>query len=232
LYRSVVDYGAATSVEELARLSQWLPEAEPMLVSGLPNSLDYGGDPAPDPDGRFRILFLGRVHPTKGLLELLHALRSMPQPCLLTIRGPIDNATYWEECQAAAAALPVQHRVSYFGPASQEEVAHSLRTNDIMVSLTLGENFGHAIAEALQLGCPVLTTAATPWTDVLRGGGGYVVTDRNSTVDVVAALSAAYAHQGLAAPLQRQKARRAFDEFMKQQPEDVITQVTSRIRPG
>ena len=45
---------------------------------------------------------------------------------------------------------------------------------DIFLFPTRGENFGHVVAEALSVGCPVLTTPTTIWTDLLTSGGGSV----------------------------------------------------------
>ena len=44
-----------------------------------------------------------------------------------------------------------------------------------MLMPTAGENFGHVIAEALSVSCPVMCTPATPWTECLTAGGGLVV---------------------------------------------------------
>jgi glycosyltransferase involved in cell wall biosynthesis len=38
---------------------------------------------------------------------------------------------------------------------------------------TLSENFGHAIAESLSAGCPVIISDATPWRDLARRNVGW-----------------------------------------------------------
>ena len=86
-----------------------------------------------------------------------------------------------------------------------------------MVLLTAGENYGHVIAEALQAGCPVITTPTTPWTQVLRGGGGEIVEDRDNPAEVAAVLDrwATKTPDELAAS--RHRARQAFETFAARQ---------------
>ena len=54
-------------------------------------------------------------------------------------------------------------------------VEESLQASHLFALLTLGENFGHAIGEALRAGCPVLISDQTPWTDVVATGAGVVL---------------------------------------------------------
>lgn len=55
---------------------------------------------------------------------------------------------------------------------------------------TLGENFGHVIAEALSVGCPVFVTANTPWTELIqRGAGKIIISDEQTATDLVALAS-------------------------------------------
>jgi glycosyltransferase involved in cell wall biosynthesis len=71
--------------------------------------------------------------------------------------------------------------VTFRGPLRPGVVRTTVGAYDALVLPTRGENFGHVIAEALSTSCPVLTTDATPWTEVLVGGGGVVVSP--STVE-------------------------------------------------
>ena len=41
--------------------------------------------------------------------------------------------------------------------------------------MTSGENFGHAIIEALACGCPVIISDQTPWNDLESFGAGWVI---------------------------------------------------------
>lgn len=91
-----------------------------------------------------------------------------------------------------------------------------------MVLLTAGENYGHVLAESLQAGCPVITTPTTPWTNVIQGGGGEIVSDSRDPVEVAAVLDrwARLGPEQLAAT--RRSAVKAFAEFESKADPNVI----------
>ena len=66
---------------------------------------------------------------------------------------------------------------SYRGELAPEAVRSTFARYDMFVFPTQGENFGHVIAESLSASCPVICSDETPWSPVLRAGGGAVLTD-------------------------------------------------------
>ena len=85
-----------------------------------------------------------------------------------------------------------------------------------MVLLTAGENYGHVIAEALQAGCPVITTPTTPWTQVVREGGGEIVENRDNDREVANVLGRWASRDADELAAARIRAREAFDAFSAQ----------------
>src|SRR5690606_37969753 len=53
--------------------------------------------------------------------------------------------------------------VKYIGPVPHQQVQQILTEHDFFLLPTLGENFGHAILEAMTAGCPVIISDQTPW---------------------------------------------------------------------
>jgi glycosyltransferase involved in cell wall biosynthesis len=90
----------------------------------------------------------------------------------LHVYGIQEDPTYWTECQRLIAALPANVHLHYKGPLSPDDVITTLASYDAFFLPTLGENFGHAIHEALLAGCPVLVSDRTPWRglEVARAG--------------------------------------------------------------
>ena len=82
------------------------------------------------------------------------------------VYGPAEDQAYWAECQSAAAALPRHVSFSYKGTLQAQQVAQKFAEYDLFLFPTLGENFGHVIAEALSAGLPVLLSNNTPWRDL------------------------------------------------------------------
>lgn len=132
--------------------------------------------PAPVPprdDARF--VFVSRISPKKNLELALAALARVRVPVTLDVYGPVEDTELWARCRAAIAAMPPHVTVRHRGPVAPADVGATFARYDAFVFPTLGENFGHVIAEALAAGCPVLCSPETPWSDVLADGGGTVV---------------------------------------------------------
>lgn len=155
---------------------------QPVIV--LPNGIDVPPlDPIDQPlSERRRLLFLGRIHPIKGiemLLQAWQALQDEHPDWELVIAGK-GEATYVEVLQQMAKDLHLQ-RVEFPG-AIYGEAKHALfRSAEIFVLPTHTENFGMAVAEALARGIPVLTTRGAPWEGLVSTSSGWWI-ERNLDV--------------------------------------------------
>ncbi|WP_324650016.1 glycosyltransferase [Georgenia sp. H159] len=166
----------ASSELEASEIRQAIPSAGLVLVR--PNETDLpreAGDPEPSVHPTPRFTFVSRIVPKKGLDVALRALAAVVEPLDFDVYGSEEDPEYVAMCSALARQLPEHIRVRFLGPIRPEAVRPTLGAYDAFVLPTHGENFGHVIAEALSTSCPVLTSAATPWTDVLDAGGGVVV---------------------------------------------------------
>ncbi len=149
-----------------------------------------------------RLVFIGRISPMKNLDLVLAALAFVPVPVRLDIYGPVEDEAYWQRCREHLAELPESVAVSYQGELPPEQVRATFARYDAFVLPTRGENYGNAIAESLSACCPVLCSDRTPWTAVLRDGGGLVLTELTAT-----ALGALITQVATATPQQRHTAR-------------------------
>lgn len=128
------------------------------------------------PDGQRTLLFLGRIHPVKGVEMLLSAwasLQHLHPPWALKIVGPGD-AGYVRKLRELAKELRLE-RVSFEGPLYGRAKEDAYRSADLFVLPTYSENFGVAIAESLAAGCPVVTTKGAPWSGLLEHRAGWWV---------------------------------------------------------
>lgn len=110
-----------------------------------------------------RFINLARVSVEKGTLIMLKALSHITQPLKLDLYGPIYDEGYWAQCQTTISQLPKHINVTYKGVLPSEKIPETLIDYDFFVLLSEGENFGHAIIEALSSGLPVLISDQTPW---------------------------------------------------------------------
>ena len=135
----------------------------PIFVS--PNGIDIpqGGDWASRYDaGRREVLFIGRIHPVKGLDRLLHAWSLVPtKEWTLRILGP-DNVGYRAYLMRLAEELSISN-VEFGDAVSGDEKARAFLRAEMFVLPSSTESFGVVVAEALSYGLPVITTDGTPW---------------------------------------------------------------------
>lgn len=125
------------------------------------------------PNSPLRIVFISRISPMKNLLGAIGYLQRVKVPVVFDVYGPTENSAYWSECQAAIKYLPATVDFNYMGVLYPAQVPDVLSTYDLFLLPTLGENFGHAIAEALGVGLPVLISDQTPWRDLNRKSLGW-----------------------------------------------------------
>ena len=113
-----------------------------------------------------RIVFLSRISRMKNLQRAIEMLRGVQSPVVFDVYGPAEDAAYWAACQQAAKGLPPHVQFNYRGALYPAQVPETLAGYDLFYLPTLGENFGHVIAEALGCGLPVLISDQTPWRDL------------------------------------------------------------------
>lgn len=124
--------------------------------------------PARSDSHDLRIVFLGRLHPIKGLEGLIDAcgiLREKAIPFQLSIAGG-GEADYIASLAARARARGVERSVRFLGAMEPALKAELFSANDILVLPSHSENFGMVVVEALAHAVPVIASRHTPWPDL------------------------------------------------------------------
>jgi SAM-dependent methyltransferase/glycosyltransferase involved in cell wall biosynthesis len=169
LYRGVL--WQASSAQEEAEIRQGFPGGFvggeiAVVAPDLPSRgivKESGGKREEKRRGHLRLLFASRISPKKNLAGALRCLDGLQGEVDFDICGPVDDEAYWVACQRTIAGLPDNVNVSYCGPMPHEQLMQEMARHDLFFLPTLGENFCHAIVEALRAGCPVLISDQTPW---------------------------------------------------------------------
>jgi glycosyltransferase involved in cell wall biosynthesis len=120
-----------------------------------------------------KVVFFARISRKKNLDYALRLFHSAEGTIEFDIYGPLEDMMYWQECQAIISGLPSNVRVEYKGSVEPERVNEVLARYHLLLLPTRGENFGHAILEALQAGCPVLISDQTPWRELSAAQAGW-----------------------------------------------------------
>ncbi len=165
----------ATSEGEAADITRRFGEKQQIeLASNLTSNQPPGNTPiAEKQKGMLRLTFLSRVTPKKNLLGAIRMLADVPGDIEFDIYGPASDISYLKECKAAAETLPPSKKIRWLGAIANHEVGQMFARYHAFLFPSWGENFGHVIAEALQAGCPVITTDRTPWHKLTEAGAGW-----------------------------------------------------------
>ena len=111
-------------------------------------------------------LAMGRLHPVKGFAELIEAWAGLGSPdWRLAIAGP-DEDGYRTRLEQLIGKHDLGDRVVMLGEVNDAQKWSLLDQCELFVAPSKTENFGMAIAEALQSGTPVITTTGTPWREL------------------------------------------------------------------
>jgi len=118
-------------------------------------------------------LFMSRLHPKKGLLDLVEAWdRVRPAGWRLVIAGP-DEGDYRRVVETAIGQTKCVDRISMVGSLEGDAKHAALMSAQLFVLPSYSENFGIVVGEALASGVPVVTTKATPWASIRDRGCGW-----------------------------------------------------------
>jgi glycosyltransferase involved in cell wall biosynthesis len=146
-------------------------------VAIIPNGVDVGAPPHREAGRKTlkTILFLSRVHPKKGLHDLIEAWALVRRPgWRIVIAGNEE-----EGCRAKLEALirgkELEADFEFVGFVDGARKQACFDAADLFVLPTYSENFGIAVAEALANELPVITTTGAPWRDLLAHRCGWWV---------------------------------------------------------
>lgn len=149
-------------------------------VAIIPNGVDVPpehwralGEASRGAGVRRTALFLSRVHPKKGILDLLSAWKVLaPRDWRLRIVGPSEGG-HAGVVAAYIHAHGLRESVTLEGPLWGDDKRQALAEAALFILPSYSENFGLVIAEALAAAVPVITTKATPWQELVTERCGW-----------------------------------------------------------
>ncbi len=124
-------------------------------------------------EGEGRFVFYSRIVPKKNLISAIRFFNGIIGKAELDIYGPMEDKTYWEECEKEISKLADNVSVNYKGVIKHDDVFDVLSGYDAFIFPTWSENFGHVISEALFSGCPAIISDQTPWRDLKESYAGW-----------------------------------------------------------
>jgi poly(glycerol-phosphate) alpha-glucosyltransferase len=169
-----------------------IPNGVDMPETGKPlAAADTMAEKYPGMKGRRRILFLSRLHPKKGLSNLLQAWskiqkaesrKQKAEEWVLAIAGAGQPA-YERELRTLVKDYALEKSVVFLGPVYGEDKRQVLAAADAFVLPSFSEGFSVAILEAAAAGLPVLLTRECNFPELVKSGAAIEIAPQPSAIE-------------------------------------------------
>ena len=151
------------------------------VVAPLGTHLPPSRSPTHNSNHTHTLLFVGRIYPVKGLVNLIKAwkiintslsnskskleLNFHPSRWKLRIVGP-DQAGHLASLKSEVRRLGLESSVEFPGPKFGEELGQEYDNCDCFVLPSFTENFGATVVDAMAHGKPCIASTFTPWKEL------------------------------------------------------------------
>lgn len=170
------------------------PGTEPVgMDNGKP--ADDFPETFPNPDGHFRVLFLGRLIKENGIIDLLEAMKLLTDtPVKLLIAG---NGNLEATIRRYVEKAHLEDQVELLGIVSGDDKVALLRSVDLVIRTSYHEVFPVAYLEALAHGVPVVATPVGDTEYMAKETGGIELVPIHDPIKIAAAIERQMNREGL-----------------------------------
>ncbi len=132
-------------------------------------------------NGQKTILFVGRLHPIKGVAYLIEAMKTIvnknPKARLLLVGDGGER----QNLQNLVKKLDLTKYVDFIGKVGNEKVLEYMATSDVLVLPSLSEGFPVTMLEAMACGLPIVATKIGGIPEIVKNGeNGFLVEPQNT----------------------------------------------------
>lgn len=121
---------------------------------------------------KLKLVYLSVISSKKNLKYLIEIFSKIDFEIDFDVYGSIKDKDYWDLFTEQIKKLK-NVKFAYKGDVPNHLVNKTLSKYDFFILPTFGENFGHAIYEALSAGTPVLISDKTPWRKLEQHKAGW-----------------------------------------------------------
>jgi glycosyltransferase involved in cell wall biosynthesis len=180
-------------------------------------------DPEPPAEWRWRLLYVGRLDPRKGVDTTVEALARLPREAQLELVGGWDTREE-DRLRALARELGVEGQVRFAGQLGRADVLAAYARADVIVfPVRWEEPWGLVPLEAMAKGRPVVATGRGGSAEYLRDGENCLLFEAGDADALAAAVSRLAGDAGL-----RERLRAAGLELAPQHTEAVLNEAVER----
>ena len=167
-----------------------------------------GAWPRPKPD---QLLFIARFIPTKGLLEVLRAVRILRDQGRDVNLICVGDGPQKQEAQTLAGELGLDGAVRFTGQVSEIETTRHYLESFALVIPTRAEGFSMTIFQSLAAGLPILTTRIRAAADYLSEPDNVLWVESERPERLAERIAWLRDHDEVAAVMSRNNLQRARD---------------------
>ena len=165
-----------------------------MKFEMVPNFIDLSGVKPQSVsliDNKRGILYLGRIHPKKGIERLIEAYKNLDDdlakdnPLLIVGDGNKDYIRRLKNISKIKKKST--HNILFLGHKEGLEKELLYKKSKVFVLPSFSENFGNVVLESLSFSTPVIASKYTPWEDLIKYNCGCWV--KNEVKDIQESLT-------------------------------------------
>lgn len=154
-------------------------------ISIVPNGVELERFKIPPRDKRKddakAVIFVGRLHPLKGVQYLIEAMvivhQELPDVKLVVVGDGIERA----KLEKFAEELNLNGCIQFTGQLPQESIPRLMHQAEVFVLPSISEGFGIVNLEAMAAGLPIVATNVGGIPDVIEEGvNGFLINAKNS----------------------------------------------------
>ncbi len=126
------------------------------------------------------LAIVSRIAEEKNSIFALEVLHNVKGKVTVHWVGDCNNPAYFEVFKGQIADMPSHVSFQLHGGRSKKHIQELLDSASFFFLPTLGENFGHAIFEALASGCPSIIGENTPFREIEKYNCGFLADLKSS----------------------------------------------------
>jgi glycosyltransferase involved in cell wall biosynthesis len=131
---------------------------------------------------RPRTIFLGRLHPQKNLVVLLHAWQLVRSQCPAAQLLLVGDGPQRRELEQLVDELQLTQSVHFLG--AQSNPLPYLQASDLFVLPSISEGMSNSLLEAMACGLPSVVSSAGGNVDLIQDGQAGLVADATTPTDL------------------------------------------------
>lgn len=174
LYKQVVWH--ATSDKEVLEIKKHFGEMVSLnFAPNIPTKPELQDRKLTKKPNQLSLVCITRISPIKNLhliFEILSNINSGNE-INFNLYGPSEDKEYELKLKKAAELLPANIKVDFSGTITPDKIPQMLTQHHLFILPTQGENYGHAIFEAMSNGVPVVISDQTPWKELKSNKAGF-----------------------------------------------------------